>query len=88
VTYFAPYQDVVGLWDWTLGPRDQHVSGAHPPGTKASWTAVLYAVRLGPDEEIAVPAAQVRDVIARLVSAGHWQEGDPAILVIFDAATT
>jgi hypothetical protein len=24
-------------------------------------------------------AAQVRDVIARLVSAGHWQEGEPAI---------
>ncbi|MFJ6194927.1 helix-turn-helix domain-containing protein [Micromonospora sp. NPDC092111] len=26
--------DVVELWDWTLGPGDQHVSEAHPPGTK------------------------------------------------------
>ena len=30
-------------------------------------------------------AAQVRDVIARLIDAGHWQRGDPAILVVFDA---
>lgn len=26
--------DVVELWDWTLGPGDQHVSEAHTPGTK------------------------------------------------------
>ncbi len=26
--------DVVELWDWTLGPGDQHVSEAHAPGTK------------------------------------------------------
>jgi hypothetical protein len=32
-----------------------------------------------------VTAAQVRDVAARLIAAGHWREGDPAILVIFDA---
>jgi hypothetical protein len=32
-----------------------------------------------------VTAAQVRDVVARLIAAGHWREGDPAILVIFDA---
>ena len=30
-------------------------------------------------------AAQVRDVVARLIEAGHWREGDPAILVVFDA---
>ena len=61
------------------------VIAALEPG-RTSWTAVLDAVRLGPDDdEIAVTAGQVRDVIARLVSAGHWQEGDPAILVIFDA---
>jgi DDE superfamily endonuclease len=42
--------------------------------------------RLGPDDDdIAVTAAQVRDVITRLIAAGHWREGDPAILVIFDA---
>ena len=26
--------DVVELWDWTLGPGDQHTSDAHAPGTK------------------------------------------------------
>ena len=26
--------DVVELWDWTLGPGDQHSSEAHTPGTK------------------------------------------------------
>ena len=26
--------DVVELWDWTLGPEDQHMSEAHTPGTK------------------------------------------------------
>ncbi|WP_427005550.1 helix-turn-helix domain-containing protein [Pseudarthrobacter sp. H2] len=26
--------DVVELWDWTLGPGDQHLSEAHSPGTK------------------------------------------------------
>jgi hypothetical protein len=47
---------------------------------------VLDAIRLGPDDdETAVTAAQVRDVIARLIAAGHWHEGDPPILVIFDA---
>jgi hypothetical protein len=47
---------------------------------------VLDAIRLGPDDDEAeVTAAQVRDVVARLVTAGHWREGDPPILVIFDA---
>jgi len=61
------------------------VVAALEPG-RTSWTAVLDAVRLGPDDdEIAVTAAQVRDVITRLIGAGHWCEGDPPILVIFDA---
>jgi len=61
------------------------VIAALEPG-RTSWTAVLDAVRLGPgDDEAAVTAAQVRDVITRLIEAGHWREGDPAILVIFDA---
>jgi hypothetical protein len=55
------------------------------PG-RASWTAVLDAVRLGPDDdETAVTAGQVREVIVRLIRAGQWHEGDPDILVIFDA---
>ena len=61
------------------------VIAALEPG-RTSWTAVLDAVRLGPDDDQAeVTAAQVREVITRLTSAGHWREGDPAILVIFDA---
>jgi DDE superfamily endonuclease len=61
------------------------VIAALEPG-RTSWTAVLDAVRLGPGSDgIAVTAAQVRDVVTRLIAAGHWREGDPAILVIFDA---
>jgi hypothetical protein len=61
------------------------VIAALEPG-RTSWTAVLDAVRLGPeDDETEVTAAQVRDVVTRLIEAGHWREGDPAILVIFDA---
>jgi len=61
------------------------VVAALEPG-RTSWTAVLDAVRLGPDDDEAeVTAAQVRDVVTRLAEAGHWREGDPAILVIFDA---
>jgi len=53
---------------------------------RTSWTAVLDAVRLGPgDDEAAVTAAQVRDVVARLIAAGQHREGDPDILVVFDA---
>jgi len=61
------------------------VVAALEPG-RTSWTAVLDAVRLGPDDDgIAVTAAQVRGVITRLIEAGHWRPGDPPILVIFDA---
>ena len=61
------------------------VVAALEPG-RTSWTAVLDAIRLGPDDDEAeVTAAQVRDVITRLIAAGHWRDGDPPILVIFDA---
>ena len=30
-------------------------------------------------------AGQVREVVARLIAAGHWQPGDPDILIVFDA---
>jgi hypothetical protein len=61
------------------------VIAALEPG-RTSWTAVLDAVRLGPDDDEAeVTAAQIREVVARLAEAGHWRQGDPAILVIFDA---
>ncbi|WP_433415262.1 NF041680 family putative transposase [Microtetraspora malaysiensis] len=55
------------------------------PG-RTSWTAVLDAVRLGPtDDATAVTADQLRAVVGRLVSAGHWQAGDPDILIVMDA---
>ena len=61
------------------------VIAALEPG-RTSWTAVLDAVRLGPDDDEAeVTAGQVRELIARLIEAGHWGAGDPPILVIFDA---
>ena len=61
------------------------VVAALEPG-RTSWTAVLDAIRLGPDDDEAeVTAGQVRDVITRVIEAGHWREGDPPVLVIFDA---
>ena len=56
------------------------VIAALEPG-RTSWTGVLDAVRLGlDDDEAEVTAAQLRDVITRLITAAHWR-----ILVIFDA---
>ena len=61
------------------------VIAALEPG-RTSWTAVLDAVRLRPDDdETEVTAGQVRDVVTRLTAAGHWRAGDPAILIVFDA---
>jgi hypothetical protein len=55
------------------------------PGS-TSWTAVLDVVRLGPlDDVTEVTAAQVRAVVARLCEAGQWVDGDPPVLVVFDA---
>jgi hypothetical protein len=54
------------------------VVAALEPG-RTSWTAVLDAIRLGPDDDEAeVTAAQVREVISRLIEAGHWREGGSA----------
>ena len=55
------------------------------PG-RTSWTLPLDAVRLGPaDDATEVTAAQVRQVVARLIAAGHWHDGAPDILVVFDS---
>lgn len=55
------------------------------PG-RTSWTAMLDVVRVGPlDDVTEVTAGQVRAVVARLCEAGQWVEGDPPILVVFDA---
>ncbi|WP_406046201.1 NF041680 family putative transposase [Micromonospora sp. NBC_00898] len=54
------------------------------PG-RTSWTAILDVVRLGPtDDATAVTADQLRDVVNRLVEAGHWRDGDPEILIAAD----
>jgi hypothetical protein len=53
---------------------------------RSSWTAMLDAVRLEPlDDVTEVTATQVRQVVDRLREAGQWREGDPPILVVFDA---
>jgi hypothetical protein len=55
------------------------------PGA-SSWTLLLDAVRLGPDDdECAVTAAQLREVVCQLVAAGHWEDGDPEIIIAMDA---
>jgi hypothetical protein len=55
------------------------------PG-RTSWTAMLDVVRLGPlDDVTEVTAGQVRAVVTRLREAGQWVDGDPPILVVFDA---
>ena len=55
------------------------------PG-RTSWTLPLDAVRLGPADDAAeVTAAQVRDVVTRLIAAGHWREGDPDVIVVLDS---
>lgn len=52
---------------------------------RTSWTAMLDAVRLGPtDDATAVTATQLRDVVGRLIAAGHWRDGDPPILIVAD----
>src|SRR3954463_372411 len=51
-----------------------------------SWTALLDVVRLSPaDDATAVTADQLRAVAERLGGAGHWQPGDPPMLVVCDA---
>ena len=53
---------------------------------RSSWTAPLDALRLAPGDDLAaVTAAQVREVVERLMAAGHWQSGDPDILIVADA---
>jgi hypothetical protein len=40
-------------------------------------------VRLGTDaDQTAVTAVQTREIVTRLTKAGHWREGDPAILIV------
>lgn len=74
--------------------RDQHLMVPGWPYSivaaletgRTSWTALLDAVRLPPDADLAaLTALQVREVAQRLLAAGQWRDGDPEILVVLDA---
>jgi hypothetical protein len=55
------------------------------PG-RTSWTAILDAQRLRPDDEdTAVAAEQLRAVVERLIAAGRWTDGDLEIWVVGDS---
>jgi hypothetical protein len=51
-----------------------------------SWTAILDAIRLPPGADVAATtAAQLREVVMRLIATGQWAQGDPQILIVADA---
>jgi hypothetical protein len=51
-----------------------------------SWTTILDARRLMPtDNATATTAKQLRRVIENLTAGGHWQPGDPNVLIVADA---
>jgi len=53
---------------------------------RSSWVAVLDAVRLRPNDDLStVTATQLREVVDRLIAAGHWRPGDPPIRIVMDA---
>src|SRR5579875_1284496 len=55
------------------------------PG-RTSWTLPLDAVRPGPEDDATeVTAAQLRDVVTGLITAGQWREGDPDMLAVLDS---
>lgn len=55
------------------------------PGA-SSWALPLDAVRLRPDDDdTQAAAAQLRETVTRLITAGHWKPGDPGILIAADA---
>lgn len=53
---------------------------------RSSWTAPLDALRLAPGDDLAmVTAAQLREVVERLMADERWRAGDPDILIVADA---
>lgn len=53
---------------------------------RSSWMAILDVVRIGPSQDATVvTAGQIREVVDRLRAAGRWCDGDPRILIVFDA---
>ena len=53
---------------------------------RTSWTALLDARRLHRDDDLTtITAEQIRDLLHRLIRLGHHRDGDPDILIVFDA---
>lgn len=53
---------------------------------RTSWTQILDAVRLEPaDDATATTAAQLRQVLDRLIETGHHRPGDPDVLIVMDS---
>lgn len=61
--------DVLELWDWTLGPGDQHGSEAHTPGTKEVLQVLDGAITLTVADESIV--LQTGDAVAFLGDVAH-----------------
>ena len=83
----SPFQ-IVHPNGWTVrkarGSSYSFVAALGPGAS--SWTLLLDAVRLGPDDDgCAVTAAQLREVFARLEAAGQWAGGNPEIIIAMDA---
>jgi hypothetical protein len=74
-----------GKGAWVAPGWPYSLVAALGPGA-SSWALPLDAVRLGPgDDERAVTAAQLREVVTRLIAAGHHRPGDPPVIVVMDA---
>jgi hypothetical protein len=55
------------------------------PG-RTSWTAILDATRVHPDDDHTdLAATQLRDVVTTLITTGQWKQGDPDIWIIGDS---
>jgi hypothetical protein len=79
-TYGRTKDTHIGVPGWPYSVVVALQSGRH------SWTAPLDARRLVPGDDAAtVTAAQLREVVQRLISAGQWQPGEADIWIIADA---
>ena len=79
-TYGRTKDTHIGVPGWPYSVVVALESGRH------SWTAPLDARRLVPGHDAAtVTAAQLREVVERLIAAGQWQPGDPDIWIVADA---
>lgn len=53
---------------------------------RTSWVGPLDAIRLRPGDDLAaVTASHLRDLVERLIAAGQWHPGDPAVWIVCDA---